>query len=47
MDQNQQNIIQTNKSQKKIWGYFWWGFSDLGRNQQNHARRRGVEAPKT
>ena len=24
---------QTNKSQKKIGGYFWWGFSNLGRNQ--------------
>ena len=23
---------QTNKS-KKIGGYFWWGFSNLGRNQ--------------
>ena len=21
---------QTNKSQKKFGGYFWWGFSDLG-----------------
>jgi len=34
MDQNQQNIIKTNKSQqKKIGCYFWWGFSNLGRNQ--------------
>jgi hypothetical protein len=22
----------TNKSQKKIGGYFWWGFSKLGTN---------------
>ena len=32
---------------KKNWGYFWWGFSDLGRKQQNQARKRGVGAPKT
>ena len=32
---------------KKFGGYFWWGFSDLGRNQQNQARKRGVGAPKT
>ena len=25
---------QTNKSQKKIGGYFWWGFSNLGRKQK-------------
>ena len=31
---------------KKNWGYFWWGFSDLGRKQQNQARKRGVGAPK-
>ena len=37
---------QTNKSQK-FWGYFWWGFSDLGRKQQNQARKHGVGAPKT
>ena len=37
---------QTNKSQK-FGGYFWCGFSDLGRNQQNQARKRGVGAPKT
>ena len=47
MDQIQQNFIKTNKSQKKIGGYFWCGFSDLGRNQQNQARKRGVGAPKT
>ena len=29
---------------KKIWGYFWWGFSDLGRKQQNQARKHGVGA---
>ena len=28
-------LPQTNKSEKKNWGYFWWGFSNLGRNQQN------------
>ena len=38
---------QTNKSQKKIGGYFWWGFSDLGRKQQNQARKHGVGAPKS
>ena len=38
---------QTNKSQKKFGGYFWWGFSDLGRKQQNQARKHGVGAPKT
>ena len=32
---------------KKNWGYFWWGFSDLGRKQQNQARKHGVGAPKT
>ena len=32
---------------KKIGGYFWWGFSDLGRKQQNQARKHGVGAPKT
>ena len=32
---------------KKIGGYFWWGFSDLGRNQQNQARKQRVGAPKT
>ena len=32
---------------KKNWGYFWWGFSDLGRKQQNQARTHGVAAPKT
>ena len=37
---------QTNKSQKNL-GYFWWGFSDLGRKQQNQARKHGVGAPKT
>ena len=41
-DQNQQNIIKTNKSQKNFGGYFWWGFSDLGRKQQNQARKHGV-----
>ena len=46
-DQNQQNILKTNKSQKKIGVIFWWGFSDLGRKQQNQARNHGVGAPKT
>ena len=40
-------LHQTNISQKKYWGYFWWGFSDLGRKQQNQARKHGVGAPKT
>ena len=31
---------------KKIGGYFWWRFSDLGRKQQNQARKHGVGAPK-
>ena len=31
---------------KKIGGYFWWGLSDLGRKQQNQARKHGVGAPK-
>jgi hypothetical protein len=26
---------QTNKSQKNWYGYFWWGFLKLGKNQQN------------
>jgi len=46
MDQNQQNIIKPT-NYKKNWGYFWWGFSDLGKNTQNQARKRGVGAPKT
>ena len=29
---------QTNKSQKN-WGYFWWGFSDLGRNQAKEGQK--------
>jgi hypothetical protein len=32
----------TNKSKKKL-GYFWLGFSNLGKNTQNHARNGGVE----
>ena len=46
---NPTKLHHPNKSQKniKIWGYFWWGFSDLGRKQQNQARKRGVGAPKT
>ena len=31
---------------KKIWGYFWWGFSDLGLKRQNQARKHGAGAPK-
>ena len=45
--QNQENNIKTNKSHKKLGGYFWWGFSDLGRKQQNEARIHDVRAPKT
>ena len=51
---NQANLwIKINKTSsnqqitKKIGGYFWWGFSDLGRKQQNQARKRGAGAPKT
>ena len=29
---NAKKIHRTNKSQKKNWGYFWWGFSKLGKN---------------
>ena len=47
MDQNQQNIIKPTNHKKKIGGYFWWGFSDLGQNQQSQARKHGVGAPKT
>ena len=32
MDQNQQNIIKPTNN-KKIWGLFWWGFLNLGRNE--------------
>ena len=46
MDQIQQNFI-TPTNHKKIWGYFWWGFSELGQKQQNQARKHGVGAPKT
>ena len=50
---NQENpwikINKTSSNQqitKKIGGYFWWAFSDLGRNQQNQARKqRGGRAP--
>ena len=38
---------QNQQITKKFWGYFWWGFSDLGRKQQNQARNHGVGAPKT
>ena len=41
---NPTKFHHTNKSQKKIGGYFWWGFSDLGRKQQNQARKHGVGA---
>ena len=42
------NKTSSNKQiTKKIGGYFWWGFSDLGRNQQNQARKQRVGAPKT
>ena len=43
---NPTKLQHTNKSQKKL-GFFWWGFSDLGRKQQNQARKHGVGAPKT
>ena len=39
MDQNQQNFLKPT-NHKKIWGYFWWGFSNLGRNQKKKARKR-------
>ena len=38
---------QTNKSQKKLGAIVGGEFSDLGRKQQNQARKRGVGAPKT
>ena len=37
----------TNKSQKKIGAIFGGEFSELGRKQQNQARKHGVGAPKT
>jgi hypothetical protein len=45
MDQNQQNIIKTNKSQQKIEAIFGGDFRIWGRTQQNKARKRGVGAP--
>ena len=39
------NLHQNQQIRKKNWGYFWWGFSDLGRNQQNQARKQRVGAP--
>ena len=46
MDQIQQNF-NSPTNPKNNWGYFWWGFSDLGRKQQNQARKHGVGARKT
>ena len=43
---NPTKLHHTNKSQKN-WGYFWWGFSDLGQKQQYQATKHGVGAPKT
>ena len=43
---NPTKLQHTNKSQKH-WGFFCWGFSDLGRNQQNQARKQRVGSPKT
>ena len=37
----------TNKSQKTFGAIFGGEFLDLGRKQQNQARKRGVGAPKT
>ena len=37
----------TNKSQKKFGAIFGGEFSELGRKQQNQARKHGVGAPKT
>ena len=37
---------QTNKSQKN-WGYFWWGFFNLGRNQTKEGWKTVGEAPKS
>ena len=42
-ESNPTKLHYTNKSQKN-WGYFWWGFSDLGRKQQNQARKHRVGA---
>ena len=44
---NPTKLHHTNKSQKKLGLFFWWGFSDLGRKQQNQARKHGVGAPRT
>ena len=43
---NPTKLHHTNKSQKN-WGYFCGEFSNLGRNQQNKARKHNREAPKS
>ena len=30
---------QNQQITKKFGGYLWWGFPDLGQNQQNYARK--------
>ena len=38
---NPTKLHDTNISQKKLGGLFLWGFSNLGKNQQNKARKQG------
>ena len=42
---NPTKLHHTNRSQKKIWGYFRGDFRNWGRTQQNQARKRRVGAP--
>ena len=44
---NPTKLHHTNKSQKKIGGYFCGEFPNLGQNQQNKARKQRGEAPKS
>ena len=41
------NKTSSHQQITKKWHYFWWGFLDLGRKQQNQARKHRVGAPKT
>ena len=41
------NKTSSHQQIKKNWGYFWWGFWDLGKKQQNQARKQRVGDPKT
>ena len=43
----QPNLTRSNILQeKKIWGYFLWGFSDLDEKQQNQASKWGDGTPR-